>query len=404
MDRTTPLFSTSTSELFDDFGTNPFLIPKDAGLNNNVSSDSTDCLDSSKSNLAATATTSAHIDLFDINNLNNNNSLWDFIPSDDQIAAAAATGLDLTPELSPSMSLCSPAVNSVNSPFGFDGLGFDDFSPSPSLSWESPFEESLGSEHIICESSGFEFDFHANVPDMNMFDFQLFPDATSESTTLKKLSMAQPTFAENELLTIKESPFEAHIDCPPTPACESISPAALGCFPDSFSTAKSLGQDIQAPIEGVAPRKPVQSPTKPGFQANKRRRRRRITTEEAARVIPEESQNDPNAKARYKCEQCDKTFSRPFNLRSHRSTHIGLKPYPCAHVNADGETCHWSFARRHDLARHMRSRHSKSNMYTCKTCGAQCTRTDAFKRHLARNAACGEATSEDQDMDQVSHL
>ncbi|KAF9997163.1 hypothetical protein BGZ79_009122 [Entomortierella chlamydospora] len=402
MDRTTP-FLTSSLELFNDLGTNPFLISKDAGFNNdNVSSGSTDCLDNSKSNLAATAT-SAHLDLFDINNLNNNSSLWDFIPSEDHIAAAAATGLDLTPELSPSMSLYSPAVNSVNSPYGFDSLGFDDFTHSPSLNWESSFEEPLGSEHIICGSSSFEFDFHANAPDMNMFDFQLFPDAASESTTLKKLSMA-PSSTENELSTIKESPSEPQIDCPPTPACGSISPAAIGCISDSFSTAKSLGQDVQAPIEGVAPRKPVQSPTKPGFQPNKRRRRRRITTEEAARVIPEESLNDPDAKARYKCEQCDKTFSRPFNLRSHRSTHIGLKPYPCPHVNANGETCHWSFARRHDLARHIRSRHSKTNLYTCKTCGAQCTRTDAFKRHLAKNAACGEAASEDKNMDQVSHL
>ncbi|KAF9109276.1 hypothetical protein BGX27_007779 [Mortierella sp. AM989] len=401
MDHSTPLFSSPALEFLDDFGSNPFIVSKDVGLdNNNDSSISNDYLDSSKSNIAAT--TSAHIDLLDINNINNNNSLWDFMTTEDQIsAAAAANGLDLTPELSPSMSLCSPAVNSINSPYGFDSLGFEEFSSSPTVSWESPFEESLGSEHF--PESSFDFDFHTNIPDMSMIDFQLFPDTTVESTSLKKL-LINSTCTEDEFPIIKESPFEAQIDYPPTPACGSISPAALGSFPDSFSTAKILGQDIQAPIEGVAPRKPVQSPTKPGFQASKRRRRRRITTEEAARVLPEGSLNDPNAKARYKCEQCSKTFSRPFNLRSHRATHLGVKPYPCTHVNEKGELCSWTFARRHDLARHMGSRHSKDNMFTCKTCGVKCTRTDAFKRHLARNAVCGEAVTEDQDMDQVSHL
>ncbi|KAF9196224.1 hypothetical protein BGZ49_002876 [Haplosporangium sp. Z 27] len=396
MDSNTSLFANSNLELFDDLGSNPFLVSKDVSLNNDSSSNGIDYLDNSKSDIAVAATSASALDLLDINNINNNNnnSLWDFIP-EDHFAAAAASGLDLTPELSPSMSLYSPAVNSVNSPYGFDSLAFEDYSQSH---WESPLVESFGGE-----STDFEFDFHTNGgnSDMNMFDFQLYPDTTAESISLKKL--LAPT-AEDDLPVIKESPFETQIDVPPTPACGSISPAALGYFPDSFTTAKILGQDLQAPIEGVAPRKPVQSPTKPGFQANKRRRRRRITTEEAARVIPEDAQDDPNAKARYKCSQCDKTFSRPFNLRSHRATHLGIKPYPCTYVNDAGENCHWSFARRHDLVRHMRSRHSKENTFACKSCGIQCTRTDALKRHIAKNSACAEAALEDQDMDQVSHL
>ncbi|ORZ18237.1 hypothetical protein BCR41DRAFT_285999, partial [Lobosporangium transversale] len=86
-------------------------------------------------------------------------------------------------------------------------------------------------------------------------------------------------------------------------------------------------------------------------------------------------------KARYKCSECDKTFSRPFNLRSHRATHLGVKPFLCTQTNEKGDTCSWAFARRHDLERHVRSRHSQGNLFQCKTCGQKCTRSDALKRH-----------------------
>ncbi|KAK3815122.1 MAG: hypothetical protein J3Q66DRAFT_261615, partial [Benniella sp.] len=60
---------------------------------------------------------------------------------------------------------------------------------------------------------------------------------------------------------------------------------------------------------------------------------------------------------RFKCSECSKTFSRPFNLKSHRAIHLGLKPHACNYTNDKGVACHWSFARRHDLERHVRSRH-----------------------------------------------
>ncbi|KAI1294269.1 hypothetical protein EDD11_008195 [Mortierella claussenii] len=414
------LFSDSALEMFDTFGPNPFVVSTGKGLNssNALSSTSSNtsskgCLDTSNSNHIAI--TSA------LNNNNNNNnttinnntsSYWDFIPENDQIAvaaAAAAAGLDLTPELSPSMSLCSPAVHSVNSPYGFDGLGFDDFSPSPSVGWESPFEQSLTGVELTPASFGFDFDFDfcANVPDMSMADFQLFPDTNAETTSLKKLLMAPPPAESESPIVNESSPLEAQLDdCPPTTMFGAISPADLGLYPNVFSTAKSFGHNVLAPNPRVAPRKPIQSPTKPGFQPNKKRRRRRITSEEAARVIPDECKDDPYAKARYKCDQCDKTFSRPYNLRSHRSTHLGVKPFTCPHKDKTGSVCNWTFARRHDLERHVRSRHLGDNIFSCRTCGVKCTRSDALKRHLAKSTDCAEGANEneDQDMDQVSHL
>ncbi|KAF9348705.1 hypothetical protein BGX26_012912 [Mortierella sp. AD094] len=143
------------------------------------------------------------------------------------------------------------------------------------------------------------------------------------------------------------------------------------------------------------PKRPAASHSSPSSTIDplKKRRRRRITTEEASRVIIGGSEDDPNARARYKCSECDKTFSRPFNLRSHRATHAGLKPYKCTHVHSSGEKCHWEFARRHDLDRHMSSRHSFEKPFKCVTCGATCGRNDSLKRHYEKNPICAEAAA-----------
>ncbi|KAF8939076.1 hypothetical protein BGZ58_010712 [Dissophora ornata] len=311
------------------------------------------------------------------------------------------------------MTEFSPAFNTANSPYGFDGLDFDDFSPSPTIGWESPFEESFGADQLPHDTFDFDFSFRPDVAHMS--DFQLFPD---ESASLKKLLMSHSSAETESDVSIKNSPVEPQLDLPvkespfepqleydsSSAAYGPINPAELGNYPDTFSTAKMLGHDIMAPNSRVAPRKPVQSPTKPGFQPNKRRRRRRVTSEEASRVVPD---SDPDSKARYQCSQCHKTFSRPFNLRSHRAIHLGVKPYACTYVNEQGATCHWAFARRHDLERHVKSRHEHCNTFTCKTCGTECARTDALKKHLARCSPHSDDSAAawvDQDMEQVSHL
>ncbi|KAG0302435.1 hypothetical protein BGZ98_007495 [Dissophora globulifera] len=394
-----------TTTHFVDFGHNPFVV-----VDPTSTSDS-----NAKSSTPSTTTTTTTIfglphNNNNIQNNNNNNAgganfYWDFTADE----PSPFSSQDLTPELSPSLTEFSPALNSSSSPYGFDGLDLDDLNRSPSAGWESPFEDSAGADLFPGESFDFDFAFHTDLSPMA--DFQLFPD---ESASLKKLLMAPTPDETNSILDIKNSPIEPILDhtiklSPFEPqleysACTSVSPADLGNYPDIFSTAKILGHDVLPPNTRVAPRKPVQSPTKPGFQPNKRRRRRRITSEESSRVVAED---DPDARARYQCDQCLKTFSRPFNLRSHRAIHLGVKPYPCTHVNERGATCHWAFARRHDLDRHIKSRHERCNTFTCKTCGTECARTDALKKHLARCAPAKDDSAAawvEQDIEQVSHL
>lgn len=357
----------------------------------------------SDSNDTITTTTAAHtINTYDAPGTNN---YWDVILTDEQ-----ASSLDLTPELSPSMSLCSPAIDLINSPFSYDSLGLNDFDPSPVdtlyESFESPYDELLSLETIPASYQYTDFGF-TRQDASEMIDFQLFPDcATPESAKLRMILLESPSFevaaedpaacSDSELsvetirpadMTISQelesamgpqfpsfvstllkenlsnplfnepSPFLDTISTPDTPLIDDFDCVDVPDATSAFSMAKTLGQDVIAPDTRVAPRKPVQSPTKPGFQPNKRPRRRRITSEEASRVVPDD---DPSGVARYKCSECSKTFSRPFNLKSHRAIHRGLKPHACTYTNESGVTCHWSFARRHDLERHVRSRHDNN--------------------------------------------
>ncbi|KAG9322217.1 hypothetical protein KVV02_005166 [Mortierella alpina] len=281
----------------------------------------------------------------------------------------------------------------MSSPYGLDSL----YSPSPSMGWASPLEQQLGGLQSP-ESFAFDFDFDRES-DRSIADFQLFPDCSAESAAVERLLMS-PVLSQAEMLAMAPVPetetiFVSPVDCTPVPTMVNSSPAISAA--DSFTTAKLLGQDVQAPGSNVAPRKPVQSPTKPKFDPYKKQRRRRITTEDENRV-------EINGVVRYKCDQCGNLFSRPFNLKSHRFTHEGLKPHVCDHVDAHGATCGSAFARRHDLERHTRSRHSKVKKGNCKSCGVQFARSDAHKRHLINSPTCQDAALKEQDEEQVSHL
>ncbi|KAF9955861.1 hypothetical protein BGZ72_003307 [Mortierella alpina] len=71
---------------------------------------------------------------------------------------------------------------------------------------------------------------------------------------------------------------------------------------------------------------------------------------------------------------CDKSFSRLFNLRSHMRTHSKARPFVCA-------SCNFAFSRRHDRDRHAK-KHLSEKPYKCIVCEATFVRQDALVRHL----------------------
>ncbi|KAF9179411.1 hypothetical protein BGZ51_006931 [Haplosporangium sp. Z 767] len=81
-------------------------------------------------------------------------------------------------------------------------------------------------------------------------------------------------------------------------------------------------------------------------------------------------------KQRYVCPvaDCNRTFSRPYNLKSHGLTHNEHRPYAC-------EKCPKTFARIHDRNRHMNS-HMPQKPHVCIVCLGRFARQDAVIRHL----------------------
>ncbi|KAF9903921.1 hypothetical protein EC991_003212 [Linnemannia zychae] len=71
---------------------------------------------------------------------------------------------------------------------------------------------------------------------------------------------------------------------------------------------------------------------------------------------------------------CGRTFSRPFNLKSHGMTHETLRPYAC-------DQCDKTFARIHDRDRHLKG-HLIEKPHFCVVCLGRFARQDAVTRHL----------------------
>ena len=69
---------------------------------------------------------------------------------------------------------------------------------------------------------------------------------------------------------------------------------------------------------------------------------------------------------------CHKTFSRLYSLRAHQRSHASHRPYRC-------NICPASFARNHDLKRHIKLHDKKA--WKCEGCQKIFSRRDAIKRH-----------------------
>jgi hypothetical protein len=105
--------------------------------------------------------------------------------------------------------------------------------------------------------------------------------------------------------------------------------------------------------------------------------------------MPDEESGPPV----FRCEECQKTFTRASNLKAHRRIHKGDKPYACS-------TCQSHFARQGDLKRHEQS-HATDLRYVCGGklgsgedwgCGKEYSRLDGLARHLKRDAGRNDCT------------
>mmetsp|Transcript_33852 Transcript_33852/g.83012 ORF Transcript_33852/g.83012 Transcript_33852/m.83012 type:complete len:200 (+) Transcript_33852:381-980(+) len=59
------------------------------------------------------------------------------------------------------------------------------------------------------------------------------------------------------------------------------------------------------------------------------------------------------APRRYKCDECDKTFSKKYNLRAHYRLHSGETPFKCNHPGCD-KSFKWKSSLKSHLSAHVR--------------------------------------------------
>ncbi|KAJ1971403.1 hypothetical protein H4R35_005281 [Dimargaris xerosporica] len=88
-------------------------------------------------------------------------------------------------------------------------------------------------------------------------------------------------------------------------------------------------------------------------------------------------------KRRFQCDVPGCTFSsaRAYNLSTHRETH-----YPTLSRKFKCDQCDRAFSRRHDLMRHTASIHKGEKQFVCSLCGKPYSRNDALNRHILKHA------------------